>query len=132
MPKTADHDLIYRRRWLGLGILMLLGVLVLSLVPLSNVDVTTLGISDKVLHLLTYMIVMLWFCGVIRTERRGWLFAGLLIYSGVLEVLQSVTGYRSMEFGDLLANGAGLLLGWQFARRGLSQWCNWVEQRLRE
>jgi VanZ family protein len=131
MPKTAGHDLIYRRWWLGGGILMLLVVLVLSLAPLSIVDVTP-AVSDKVLHLLTYMIVMLWFCGVIRTERHGWLFAGLLVYGGVIEVLQSMTGYRSMDFEDLLANGAGLLLGWLFARRGLSQWCNWVEQRLRE
>jgi VanZ family protein len=131
MPQTAGRDLLYRHWWLGGGIVLLAVVLVLSLAPLSLVHEAP-DVSDKVLHLLTYMILMLWFSGVIRAESRGWLFAGLLVFGGVIEVLQSMTGYRSMELADLVANGTGLLLGWQLVRRGLSQWCNWVEQWLRE
>ena len=37
---------------------------------------------------------------------------GILAYGGLIEVLQSFTGYRFAEWNDLLADAMGLLLGW--------------------
>lgn len=36
---------------------------------------------------------------------------GLLAYGGLIEVLQSFTPDRMAEWGDLLADGVGLLIG---------------------
>ncbi|RYF78934.1 MAG: VanZ family protein [Comamonadaceae bacterium] len=36
---------------------------------------------------------------------------GLLAYGGLIEILQSFTVYRMAEWGDLWADGFGLLLG---------------------
>lgn len=131
MPQSVHHDLAYRRWWLGGGIALLAAVLILSLMPLSGVPVAKL-FSDKAAHLLAYMTLMLWFGSVVRPGSRGWVFAGLLVYGGVIELLQSMTAYRAMEFADLVADAAGLLLGWLLVRRGLGRWCYWVEERLKD
>ena len=50
---------------------------------------------------------------------------GLLVYGGLIEILQSLTTYRMAEWGDLWADGVGLLLGaaahqaWAW---GLAKW----------
>ncbi|NKE64808.1 VanZ family protein [Ramlibacter sp. RBP-2] len=48
-----------------------------------------------------------------RTAR---VLAGLLAFGALIEVLQSLTGYRTAEWLDLLADGAGLAAGWPLAR----------------
>jgi VanZ family protein len=35
---------------------------------------------------------------------------GLLMYGGLMETIQSLTGWRSGEWADWLANGIGILL----------------------
>jgi VanZ family protein len=41
---------------------------------------------------------------------------GLLVYGGLIEVLQALTPYRYAEWFDVLANAAGLLIGWTVER----------------
>ncbi len=48
--------------------------------------------------------------------RAARVLAGLLAFGALIEVLQSLTGYRTAEWFDLLADGAGLAAGWQVAR----------------
>jgi VanZ family protein len=78
--------------------------------------------ADKLEHALAYCLLMLWFCQVYvrRTQR---LFAGaLLVAMGVaMEFLQGMTGYRSFEYADMLANSIGVLLGWAWARTALGR-----------
>ncbi|MCV6604987.1 MAG: VanZ family protein [Porticoccaceae bacterium] len=46
-------------------------------------------------------------------NRNCWPLALLLLGYGIaIELLQSLTGYRSMEMFDLMANVAGIGLGW--------------------
>jgi VanZ family protein len=40
----------------------------------------------------------------------------LLLYGGLIEVLQALTPYRYAEWFDVLANAAGLLIGWAVER----------------
>jgi VanZ family protein len=46
--------------------------------------------------------------------------AALLAYGGLIEILQSLTPYRSAEWADLLADGLGLAIGLLVARVSLS------------
>ncbi len=93
--------------WYLLGALMLLLVAVVSLMPAPEV-----GVSDKLSHLLTYFILGAWFA-LLAANRWGllWTLLGLIGYGMLIEWLQSMTGYRYAEWGDVLANGAGTVAG---------------------
>jgi VanZ family protein len=87
----------------------LLGILALSLMPPSP-SMPTTG-WDKSNHLLGFAVPMLlgrW----AYPGRTSALLVGLMGYGALIEVLQSLTPDRMAEWGDLLAEGAGLLCGW--------------------
>jgi len=110
-----------RKAWLALGGLWIAAVVYLSLIPNPPEMVRFPGV-DKLQHVLAYGLLMLWFCQmyVIRTQRL--LLTGLLIALGIaVEFMQETTGYRYFEFTDMLANAAGVMLGWVWARTGLGQ-----------
>ncbi len=93
--------------WYALGLALLLAVAVLSLLPVPDV-----GVGDKVSHVVTYALLGGWFSLLVARPRQLWLvFSGLLVYGALIELLQGMTGYRYAEWGDLLANGLGLLPG---------------------
>ena len=65
---------------------------------------------------------MLWFCQVFQKSAHRILVALLLIALGVsMEFLQRMTGYRYFEYIDMLANSAGVLLGWALAGTALGR-----------
>lgn len=70
---------------------------------------------DKSNHLLAFALLAILAC-------RAWpasvvaALAALLVYGGLIEILQSFTGYRSAEWADWLADAVGLLLGWTLLR----------------
>ena len=76
------------------------------------------GVSDKVLHLLAYMILafLLW-CAVARDVRLGrrrarawWVFLVVVLYGAADEVVQGYVG-RSCDIMDFVADLAGTLAG---------------------
>jgi len=72
--------------------------------------------GDKLGHLLSYGLLMLWFCFLYRapTTRLG--YGALWIAMGVaLEFAQGATDYRSFEFADMAADSLGVLLAWGLA-----------------
>jgi len=121
-------ELLHRRWWLAGGFLLLITILILSLMPLSGL-VEMPPYSDKLLHALAFTILMLWFSGLVHARHYRWLFMSLLIYGAVIEVLQSLTDYRTLELADLLADASGLLLGWTLAHAYLGNWCADLEKR---
>lgn len=93
----------------------MLVLLVLSLLPLSlSPEIPSTG-WDKSNHALAFAVLA--FLG-----NRAWpgrtvpVLLGLLAYGGLIEVLQSFTPDRLAEWGDLLADGVGLLFGEALAR----------------
>ena len=84
-------------------------VTVLSLLPASP-DAPSTG-WDKTDHLLGFGLLAILACQS-WPQRHVAALAGLLVYGGLIEVLQSFTGYRFAEWSDLLADALGLLLGW--------------------
>ena len=95
--------------WYLAGILLLLGVAILSLIQLPPGGPQ---VNDKLSHLLVYALLSGWFSILARqpsTLIRT--IAGLIAYGFLIEILQSLTSYRQAEWGDVIANSAGVLLG---------------------
>ena len=88
-------------------------VLVLALVPPSHYIPSTPW--DKANHALAFAVLAILGLRSYRT-RIAAVLAGLLAYGGLIELLQALTPYRSAEWGDWLADGVGIVLGWQLAR----------------
>ena len=118
----------HRRWWLLAGYLLLLLVLVLALVP--GPSLPEVEVSDKLLHGLTFALLMLWFSALYPLAQAWRVAVALLCYGVLMELLQGLSGQRSAELGDLLADTAGIAGGWLLAWAGLHRWCRWLELRL--
>jgi VanZ family protein len=96
------------RHWRWMFWICLLAVLALSLLPLSP-QLPTTG-WDKTNHLLAFCVLAILGNQAYR-GRTDMVLLGLLIYGGLIEILQSFTPDRMAEWADLLADGLGLLVG---------------------
>lgn len=109
------------RHWRHAFHALLATILVLSLLP-PSAPLPTTG-WDKSNHLLGFALLG-WLGMRAHPGRVGWVLAGLLAYGALVELLQSLTPYRFAEWGDLLADALGAVLGigiawlpaWQRAR----------------
>jgi hypothetical protein len=120
----------FPRAWFFGGLFVMAVVLAGTLSPvLPAADLWGLA-NDKTLHALAFMALMVWFCGVFRLPLTPLVGLGLLAFGGLIEVLQGMLPYRSAEFRDLLADGAGIAAGWLLALLGLRYWTRWIESLL--
>ena len=98
------------RWWYSLGAFLLFLVAVGSLLPVPAIP--DLGVSDKSSHLFAYFLLSGWFCLLAGNHRVFVLsLLGLLGFGLVIEALQGLSGYRHAEWGDVVANASGCLLG---------------------
>ena len=72
--------------------------------------------SDKLEHVGGYGLVMFWFCQLYRARpvRLGYAL-GFAALGVALEFVQRWLGYRSFELADMVADAAGVGLGWAIA-----------------
>lgn len=98
-----------QRRWAFW--LCLLVVLVLALLPPTRLMPSTGW--DKANHALAFAVLAVLGC-LSYPGRTARVLLGIFAYGGLIEVLQSLTGYRTGEPIDLVADAVGLGLGWQF------------------
>ncbi|MDH3636228.1 MAG: VanZ family protein [Gammaproteobacteria bacterium] len=129
MTQTSDNPrspLRLAAAWYVIGAIMLLGVAVASLVPVPDI-----GVSDKLSHLVTYFLLAGWF-SLLAANRitLGWTVIGLIAYGMLIELLQGMTSYRYPEWGDVLANGIGVLAGILLYFSPLSRLLRFVDSRL--
>ena len=111
----------YERAWLLAGFLVLVASLVVALAPAgTNMP---FNVNDKVLHVVAFVALMVWFSGLFEVRYLLWLAAGLAGYGLLIEVLQSFTPTRQAEGLDLVADIVGILLGWLLSIAGLRRWC---------
>jgi len=114
--------------WLLLGLLLVAGLFYLSLD--RPPAIMSANHMDKVGHLGYYLLLAYWF-GCILQPRWFWQLGGSLILIGALiEVLQGLTPYRSMDFNDWLADSIGVLIGLMLAFSPMGQAMLWVERRV--
>jgi VanZ family protein len=72
--------------------------------------------GDKLGHLAAYGAMMFWFCLLYaRSRTRAAYAAGFIAMGVALEFVQRALGYRSFEIADMVADAAGVLLGWGLA-----------------
>ena len=121
---TGNMRTRLRDRWhsaiLILWIVLICCVIVGELLPAASPVIVALGrlhISDKVEHVSAYLALSLIPVAGFRNRRRGIVAALSMFALGVLlEGLQHFSPGRSVEFGDVIANGIGVscgtLLGW--------------------
>lgn len=118
-----------RGLWLAIGWLGVVIVVYLSLAPsLPEIDLEE---GDKLEHLAAYAALMLWFAQA-RTSRAERLTTALaLVVLGVLlEFAQGLTDYRTLSLWDMVANTAGVAIGWLAAPPRLPNAFNWVSALL--
>ena len=123
----------YPLRWQIAGIVLLLLALAISLLPEipfwpDNMH-SPFKLSDKVLHVVAFALLALWFSGQFSRRSFVGLAAGLLAFGGLVEVLQGMTTYRSAEWLDLTADAGGIAIGLAIALAGAGGWSLRLEQR---
>jgi VanZ family protein len=97
----------YSRLWFSMAYALLAIVAIASLLPAPDI-----GTSDKLLHLLTYAFLSVVFSTLVRLNLSLLkVVPGLILFGIVLEFLQGLTGYRTMDVNDMLANSVGVFLG---------------------
>ena len=101
---------------------------ILSLRPLPAAFAA--GNLDKLMHVLTYATLTLWFIQLAPAER--WIRIALwFVGMGVaIEIAQGQTGYRYFSFADMVANAMGIVTALLAARCGLSNLLTWCERVL--
>jgi VanZ family protein len=116
--------------WLFLGWFAVCVLVYQSLNP-SPPELPEWPLADKLAHFMAYGWIMLWF-GFIYSPGKRYLLYGLsFILLGVtLELLQGLSGYRSMEVPDACFNALGVFAGWLLARTRASSALLWAERMI--
>ncbi len=107
---VAGPDKAYRLRLLWLvstaGIALLIGVLTLApTVPMPPGELP----FDKIAHALAFMALVIP-TAALWPRLTVWVGLAAVLYGGLIEVVQPYAG-RTAEVADLLADGAGVVLG---------------------
>ena len=112
--QRGPAGLRWRVLWLALGWATAAAIVWLSLTPSPfEIDVEQ---GDKLGHLAAYGVLMFWFCQLYASRRARVGYAlGFIALGIALEFIQRATGYRSFELWDMVADGAGVLIGWLLA-----------------
>ncbi|MGH8530205.1 MAG: VanZ family protein [Nevskiales bacterium] len=121
------RPLRYFKTWWALGAVYFVFIVCASLI---NLPPELALPSDKLLHFVAYLVLSAWFGAVYQKSRHiGVLMASVL--TGItLEVLQLLTGHRSLEVLDMLANTLGATAGITLARTRLGESLVHLEQQL--
>lgn len=102
-----------------------------SLVPVPEPPSAEHG--DKLVHMAAYGALMGWFSSLyVASRRRIGLAIALMALGVALEFVQGLTGYRSQDVYDMLANSIGVMLGWLMAPPRLPNVLELVERWLRK
>ena len=124
------HPFRFSRLWLTLGYILVTLVVFLSLWP-KPPQPLDFEQSDKVAHIFTYMVLMLWFVNLYSERSRqvklGVVFLGMGVF---LELLQGMSEYRTLAYTDMLANGVGILVGLYLAKTRLAFGLLYLDTRL--
>jgi VanZ family protein len=113
------NDFKFSRVWLIVGWVLILLVVFLSLAP-EPPEVIEFDQGDKLGHLVAYVSLMIWFTNVYPVRKQR-ISLGLAFFAMgvVLEFIQGLSGYRTFQYTDMVANGVGIFLGWLLAKTWL-------------
>ena len=110
MPEPSRH----RPLWNAIGCALILFVIYQSLTPAPMAIPGDEG--SRLGHLAAYGTLMGWYSQLHEGRRTRIAFAlGFVAMGAALEVIQGMTGYRTTDVADALANTLGVCLGWLLA-----------------
>lgn len=120
-----SSGLRYQRMWTILGWIAVAVALVLNLMPGA---VTPQMVGDKYEHVIGYVLLTLWFCGI-YPRSRYWVIAASLLGMGILvEILQGAMHWgRHADVNDVIADVTGIAIGLVLALTILAEWPRRVE-----
>jgi glycopeptide antibiotics resistance protein len=110
----------FKKWWLGIGWLLVIIVITLSLMPPTPTSDSLFEIpyADKIVHFFAYFILMGWFVQIYHVPSIRWRLAIGWLFLGIgLEILQSMSGIRHGDVTDVIANSLGILLSWLLASK---------------
>lgn len=121
--------LTHKHLWLTASALLVVLVVYGSLSPAAALPVP--GGVDKVEHFAAYLFLAVWFTALYPRTSYWRVVAGLLGLGLALEVLQHLMQLgRSAELPDMVANAAGVLLGYGLAVAATGDWAMKVDSWL--
>ena len=120
----------FLKLWLAIGWVLILLVVFASLLP-NPPEVVAFEQGDKLGHLVAYLSLMLWFANI-YPGRNQQISLGVMFFAmgAVLECLQGLTGYRTFQYTDMVANGLGISLGWFLAKTWFGTFLVKLDRRL--
>ncbi|PWB59288.1 MAG: VanZ family protein [Nitrosomonadales bacterium] len=122
--------MVYRKTWLAAGWLLVFLIAYISLIP-SPPAPMRFPHADKLEHLISYAMLMGWFCQIYSARRqRIYLALACLAFGGIIELLQGWSGYRTADWLDWLADSLGVILGWALNTTSLQHLLTRLDARL--
>lgn len=130
MAADSTAPLRLRHLWWSLLAIGQLGLVVLSLLPLP-IAAPDVPLFDKWAHLLAHASLSAAAMLCFRSTRgRVCALAWQLLLGVLIEGLQGLVPWRSMEAADLVANALGVGLGASIALTPLRDLLGWIEARI--
>lgn len=120
-------ELRYPWLWWALGWLLVAGVCVGSLLPRSAVP-EIFRFADKLQHAGAYLLLTVWFGGIVGRSKHLPLAAALIVLGAMLDALQSRVPFRTFSLTDIAANAGGVVAGLLLLWLWLDGWCRRVER----
>jgi len=122
----------HSRLWLVMGRIAIAVVIVLSLAPMPRTGLE-IEHGDKLGHFMGYLGLTFWYAQLCATRSElAWRALGLAAIGAIMEVLQSLTGWRTgNDPYDALANVAGALTGFVLGVTPAQHWLARAEQHFR-
>lgn len=122
----------YAARWQFAGIAFLMLALTAALLPeipfWPDDPAARFEFSDKLLHMIAFTFLAVWFSGQYARASYWRIAVGLLAFGALIELIQGTVSYRSSEWLDLYADGIGIVVGLIIALLGLGGWSERFER----
>ncbi len=122
-------NLKYIKTWFALGLLWVLIVIAVSLYPRPP-DLSSIRFGDKIVHSLSYFLLMFWFLQIIKVQAEIFMVLMLISVGIMIEILQGLSGYRTFDIYDMLANSFGVILAWPLKNTSLVDLIDKLESQM--
>jgi VanZ family protein len=129
-PEPPVLRLAHAPAWIAASVLLVAGMLYVSLAPL-NMPAGLPTNFDKLEHAAAYVLLAVWFTGLVPRSRYGRVALALALFGLAIELLQELTPFgRQGDPFDMAANLVGIGAGVAVAMRATGGWAARVESWL--
>ena len=120
-------NLKFKNLWLFIGIIQIGLTFYLCLRPTPQV-IPRIEHLDKLFHFSAYLLLAGYQFNLLGIHKAKFILIYLMMQGMIIEILQFFTGYRSFEWLDMMANGAGATYAYFFCLGFNTRILNWIEK----